>query len=223
MSKGFWAIIIAIIVIFGGFLWFRDHKTNAPGSTTVQTSNHVEGNGQKNVTLIEYGDYECPFCEQYYPVVKQVVAQYSNDIKFEFRNLPLSQIHQNAFAAARAAEASGLQNKFWEMHDMLYEDQSSWVNASDPQAVFNQFAQQLGLNVTQFKQDFSSSKVNDLINGDVAAFNKTGQEMATPTFFLDGKKISPNITFESDQKTVNVPASAATFSQLITQEIATKK
>ncbi|HSX07890.1 MAG TPA: thioredoxin domain-containing protein [Candidatus Saccharimonadales bacterium] len=222
MSKGFWAIIIAIIVIFGGFLWFKDHKANAP-STTAQTSNHVEGNGQKGVTLIEYGDYECPFCEQYYPVVKQVVAQYNNEIKFEFRNLPLSQIHQNAFAASRAAEAAGLQNKFWEMHDMLYENQSSWVNASDPQTVFSQFAQQLGLNVTQFKQDFSSSKVNDLINGDIAAFNKTGQEMATPTFFLDGKKISPNITFESDQKTVNVPASAAAFSQLIAKEIATKK
>lgn len=222
MSKGFWGIVIAIIVVFGGIIWIKNaNKADAP--STTQVTNHVEGQNQKNVTLVEYGDYQCPFCEQYYPVVKQIVQKYNADIKFQFANLPLSQVHQNAFAAARAAEAAGLQNKFWEMHDMLYENQSAWVQSSDPSKTFEQFAQQLKLNVTQFKSDFASSKVNNLINADIAAFNKTKEELATPAFFLDGKKITPGLSYtDASQQNVDIQASVDTFSKLIDQAISTK-
>jgi protein-disulfide isomerase len=222
MSKGFWGIVIAIIVVFGGIIWIKNaNKANAP--STTQVTNHVEGQNQKNVTLVEYGDYQCPFCEQYYPVVKQVVTKYNRDIKFQFANLPLTQLHQNAFAAARAAEAAGLQNKFWEMHDMLYENQNAWVQTSDPSKAFEQFAKQLNLNVTQFKSDFSSSKVNNLINADIAAFNKTKEELATPAFFLDGKKITPSLVYTDEtNQTVDVPASVAAFSKVIDPVIAAK-
>lgn len=195
MSKQFLAVIAAVILIFAGFLIFGNHKSNgSKGSSSSSSStptNHVEGQGKAGVTLVEYGDYQCPYCEQYYPVMKQVVADMGDQITFQFRNFPLTSIHQNAFAGARAAEAAGLQDKFWQMHDLLYENQSQWSESSDPTKYFNQYAQQLGLNVAQFKQDYASTKVNDLINADMAAGNKLGVD-ATPTFYLNGKQIQTN-------------------------------
>lgn len=207
MSKQFWAIIAIIILVFGGILYFNDSKKTP--STSASPSNHVEGQDADHVTLLEYGDYECPYCGEYYPTVKQVVQQYSADITFQFRNLPLSSIHPNAFAGARAAEAASLQGKFWQMHDALYENQDAWVSSSDPETYFDSYAQQLGLNVSKFESDFSSEQVNDTINADIAAFGKTGAEEATPTFFLDGKQISPANT-------------ASAFESLINAEIAKK-
>jgi protein-disulfide isomerase len=190
MDKRFLGILGAIIIIFVGIFAISQHSSNNSSgsgkSSGTQPTNHVEGNNAKNVTLVEYGDYECPICEAYYLPLKQAVTQYNNDIHFQFRNLPLSAIHQNAFAGARAAEAAGLQNKYWQMHDKLYDNQNQWAQSSNPQDMFNTYAQQIGLNVDQFKTDYASSKVNDAINADLAAFDKTGKEKATPTFFLDG-------------------------------------
>jgi protein-disulfide isomerase len=194
MSKAFWAIIAVVLIIFGGILLFKDSKANAPSngkSSSVQPTKHTEGEGKTGVVLIEYGDYQCPFCGQYYPIVKEVQQKYNEQITFQFRNLPLLQIHQNAFAAARAAEAASLQNKFWEMHDKLYTTQEAWSTSGNPLSIFTQYATQIGLNTDQFKKDFASSAVNDAINADLKEFGKTGQELSTPTFFLDGKKISP--------------------------------
>src|SRR5581483_9854146 len=174
--------------------------------------------------LVEYGDYECPICGLYYAPVKQVVAQFSNQIYFQFRNLPLTSIHKNAFAGARAAEAAGLQGKYWQMHDKLYDNQdpegaSGWVASDNPLSYFTQFAQQIGLNVNQFKSDYASEKVNNYITADLNAFSKTGQEQATPTFFLDGKYI-PN-TKLSDPTTGQ--PSVQKFTQVLNAEIAKKK
>lgn len=216
MSKGFWAVIAIVIVVLGGVFWATNHKSNTGGSGNAQPSNHIEGSAKTGVTLVEYGDYECPYCGQFYPIVKQVVAQYSDQIQFQFRNLPLTQIHKNAFAGARAAEAASLQGKFWEMHDALYTNQDStgasgWVASNDPlDEYFVGFAQQIGLNVTQFKTDFASSKVNDTINADLNAFNKTGLTMATPTFILDGKQIQPGYSASDFAKYIDAAIKAKT-------------
>jgi len=191
------ATILAVIVLFfvGVIVLNKGSSNNSNNSSTAQASNHVEGNNKKNVTLVEYGDYECPICYAYYQPVKQVTTQFNDDIHFQFRNLPLSSIHKNAFAGARAAEAAGLQGKYWQMHDKLYEQQDptgqgGWVVSDNVlNAYFVTFAQSLGLDVNKFKQDYNSQKVNDTINADLAAFNKTGQTMATPTFFLDGQYV----------------------------------
>jgi protein-disulfide isomerase len=209
MSKQFLAIIAVVIVVLIGIFAFTGNKSSDNTKSSGGTpTNHVEGQGKSGVTLVEYGDYECPYCEQYYPIVKQVQAEFNDQITFQFRNFPLTSIHQNAFAGARAAEAAGLQGKFWEMHDTLYENQDQWSQASDPTKAFNQYAQQLGLNVAQFQKDYSSTKVNDLINADMAAGNKLGVN-ATPTFYLDGKQI-------------NVTASASSFESQIKDAIAQK-
>jgi protein-disulfide isomerase len=194
MDKRFLGILGAIIIIFIGIFAISQNSSNKSsgtnGSSSTQPTNHIIGQGKSGVTLMEYGDYQCPVCEAYYQPLKDATTQYASDAYFQFRNLPLSAIHPNAFAAARAAEAAGLQNKYWQMHDKLYENQSSWNSQSNPQPTFDSFAQQLGLNVSKFDQNYSSSQVNDAINADLAAFNRTGKEKATPTFFLNGVYIA---------------------------------
>lgn len=214
MSKGFWAVIVIVIVVLGG-VFFATSKHNKSATTgNTQPTNHIEGSTKTGVKLVEYGDYECPFCGQFQPIVKQVTDQYKDQIQFQFRNLPLSQIHKNAFAGARAAEAASLQGKFWQMHDLLYANQdpngaTGWVASDDPlDQYFVGYASQLGLNVAQFKTDFASSKVNDLINADIAAFNKTGFQEATPTFILDGKQIHPGYNVADFQKAINAEIKA---------------
>lgn len=204
MSKQFLAIIAAIIIVFVGIfaLTGKSNKSNNSSGKSGTLTHHVTGQGQAGVTLVEWGDYECPFCGEYYPIVKQAVADFNTQITFQFSNFPLVSIHQNAFASARAAEAAGLQNKFWEMHDLLYQNQSQWSSSSDPTSIFNQYAQQLGLDVTKFKQDYSSTQVNDLINADMAQGNKLGIT-GTPTFYLDGKQLQVGQSlqaFEQDIK-----------------------
>lgn len=213
MSKQFLAILAIIILGFIGVFTVTQKKSSNNGSSngnSSQLSNHVIGENQKGVVLVEYGDYQCPACGQFYPLVKQVVEKYKTDIQFQFRNFPLQQIHPNARAGSRAAEAAAKQNKFWEMHDTLYEQQKSWVSLTDVTPAFEAYAQQLGLDVAKFKTDFASTEVNDIINADYAEGTRLGVE-GTPTFFLQGKKIDPN------------PTDVAGFSKLIDEAIAAKK
>lgn len=164
------------------------------------------GANSKGVVLVEYGDFQCPACGAYFPIVKEVVEKYKNDIQFQFRNFPLQQIHPNARAAARTAEAAGKQNKYWEMHDLLYEQQKTWEQSTAVNTIFEGYAKQLGLDVAKFKTDFASSAVNETINADLAEGQRLGVN-STPTFFLQGKKIEDS------------PRDVEGFSKLIDQAI----
>lgn len=221
MSKQFWIALTAIVVILGAIVFVTNHNKQSGNHNNVtsngQPTNHVEGSTSSGVTLVEYGDYECPVCADFYVATKQVAAQYNSKIIFQFRNLPLVSLHENAFAAARAAEAAGLQGKFWEMHDILYETQTGWASAKNAQSYFNTYATQLGLDLNRFKQDYASASVNDAINADLAAFNKTHDDMATPTYYLDGKKLNNQNLFDATGK-----PSVAAFAKLIDAEIAKK-
>ncbi|CAN5148422.1 DsbA family protein [soil metagenome] len=196
MSKQFWAVVAGIVIVLVGIFMLTGNKSDSgqSSSNSGATTNHVEGKGSTGVKLVEYGDFQCPYCQTYHATVKQIVAEYDEQITFQFVNFPLTSIHQNAFAASRAAEAAGKQNKYWEMHDALYENNdpngaSGWVASTSPTTYFNQFATQIGLNVAQFKKDYASSAVNDSINADMSAGTKLGIE-GTPTFYLDGKKVT---------------------------------
>jgi protein-disulfide isomerase len=224
MDRRFLTILGAIIIIFIGIFVFSQHSSNSSGnnggSNSSSVSKHTLGQNQKGITFQEYGDYQCPICQAYYQPIKTAVTPLLNDIHFQFSNLPLSpNPHPNAFAAARAAEAAGLQNKYWEMHDKLYETQNEWAGLSNPQPSFDQYAKDLGLNVTQFSTDYASSKVNDVIIADLNAFQKTGQEKATPTFFLNGVYV-PNSQFSDPQ--TGAP-SADKIGSFLKDQIAQKK
>lgn len=212
MDKRFLAIIGVIIAVFAGALVLHHNKSNSGGGTSSsQPTNHVTGKLDSKVTLVEYGDYECPVCEGYFSTVQTVQQKYIDKVKFQFRNLPLSQIHPNAIAGARAAEAADMQGKFWQMHDALYAqvNWNDWSTSSNPAPFFEQYARQLDLNVAQFKKDFASGAVNDRIQADVATFRETGQQEATPTFFLNGKYVS------NTSLVVNGAPSVDAFSKVI--------
>lgn len=224
MDKRFWAIIGVIVAVFVGFLVFRGDgnqstsgSNSSSSSSNAQPTNHVEGNPTSKVTLLEYGDYQCPACESFFQVTQVVHEKYKDTVKFQFRNLPLTQLHPNAFSAARAAEAAALQNKFWEMHDLLYlnSNWTQWTQSKNPVSYYEQYAKQLGLDLTTFRKDFKSSAVNDSINADVTAFSKTGQETATPAFFLNGTFIKNGDLLDS-----NGQPSEAAFSKLIDAALA---
>ena len=212
MSKRFLAVLAVIIIAFAGISYTTKSKTNTSdsgGTNKDQTTSHISGLGKKNVTLIEYGDFQCPACGQYYPIVKAVAEKYKDDIFFQFRNYPLITIHPNALAASRATEAAGKQNKYWEMHDLLYEQQKSWSSASNAKTFFEESAKQLGLDLAKFNIDYASDETNNFINADIKAGHAISAD-STPTFVLDGKKIEEN------------PRDLASFNKLIEDAIAAK-
>jgi len=216
MDKRFMIILAVIVVFFGGLIFWNSHKSNST-TTTATATNNVTGKLDSKVTFLEYGDFQCNACQAYNPIVDAVRQKYTDRIKFQFRNLPLPSLHPNAIGAARAAEAAARQGKFWEMHDALYKtvNWQVWISASDPNSLFEQYARQIGLNETQFKKDFLSSAVNDTINADIAAFDKTGQAKATPTFFINGTYIPLSSLVDS-----NGSASVDAFSKLLDAELA---
>lgn len=220
MSKQFWAVIAGIVIVLVGVFLLTGNKSDnsgTKGSSTTAATNHVMGTGSTGVKLVEYGDYQCPYCQAYYSTVKQVVEEYKDKIYFQFVNFPLPNLHQNAFAAARAAEAADKQGKFWEMHDLLYQNSdpsgaSGWVTSNAPTTYFNQYATQLGLNMDKFKKDYASSDVNAAINADMSKGNKLGVE-GTPSFFIDGKKVTINNTTDDFKKALDAAISKKTTNQ----------
>jgi protein-disulfide isomerase len=220
MDKRFWAIVGVIVLIFGGILVFHGNKSDSSNKSSSQPTQHFKGNLSSKVTLQEYGDFECPVCESYYLVVEQVQQKYNDTVKFQFSNLPLLQIHPNAFAGARAAEAADKQGKYWDMHNALYDAQNwqEWSTSKNPVPYFKAYATALKLNYTQFQKDFASSEVNNKINADIAAFKATGQQESTPSFFINGKNY-PNTKFVDASGTPSVDA----FSKVIDEALKNAK
>ena len=180
--------------------------TTAPAITS---SDHVLGNPNAKVSLIEYGDFECPACGDYEPVVQQVINNFSSSVQFVFRNYPLVQIHPFAMPGAEAAEAAGMMggpSKYWAMHNLLYAKQSEWSTNTNLTAAqvtsqyFDKYAQSLGLDVATFNADMNSAQVSNKIQGDMAGGNAARIDH-TPTFFVNLQQI-PNPTSYADFQTV---------------------
>src|SRR5262244_2229928 len=162
----------------------NSNQSNADASSGPITKPNVKVSSP--VEVEEYGDYQCPPCGILYPELKKIEDEYGNQVHFVFHYFPLSKIHKNAMAAARAAEAARLQNKFWEMHDRLYRNQSSWAEAADPRPIFTTYAEQLGLNSSQFQSDMESNRVEQAILADMERGQSLGIN-GTPTLLIDGR------------------------------------
>ena len=199
-------IIIAILLIggiIGGAVVFGKDD-NAVGGAP---SNHIFGKADATVTLVEFGDFECPACAGYYPLIKEVKEKYKDQISFQFRHFPLVQTHQNALAAHRAAEAAGKQGKFYEMHDILYERLEEWNGPSgrDPvgtptdQAIklFEGYAESIGLDMEQYRRDVNDSSTVGTINADIAEGKSEFRVSGTPTFIFNGKVVEDLSTIDT--------------------------
>jgi protein-disulfide isomerase len=158
-------------------------------SESIHESDNVKGSRDAQVVLVEYSDLECPFCAQINPVVKQVSERFSEDeLAIVYRHFPLTQIHKNAELAARSAESAGKQGKFWDMHDVIFNTQSTWSAQGDAREYFVSLANSIGLDTAQFERDLDSTEVKEKVRRDLASGNKSGVQ-GTPSFFLNGVAI----------------------------------
>lgn len=159
-------------------------KVGEPGAEPA----HSIGDAKAPITLEEFGDFQCPPCGALHPVLKTMEHEFGPRIRIIFREFPLVPAHQHAMAAARSAEAAGLQGKFWEMHDVIYESQATWSNAFDVRPIFEGFATKIGLNLEKFKRDQSSETVAQRIFLDGKRGRSLGVE-GTPTMFMNGREV----------------------------------
>ena len=205
MSGKAWIIFVAVcVVLFGGLVvWSsRDrvdvsgvdtNKIQAAADASGSIADHVYGNKDAKVVLVEYGDFQCPGCGSAHPTVKALSEKYKDQLAFVFRNFPLTSIHPNARAAAAAAEAAGKEGKYWEVHNSLFESQNEWSGASTSErgSLFANYAEQAGLNKQSFSQTLTdqSAAINKKINFDIALGRKINVS-GTPTFYLNGAKLT---------------------------------
>ena len=198
-------LIIAIVLVVAlGVMWKMSSDsrqtsgpppvaTPAPGSLPPgATPAHVRGNANASVTVEEFADFQCPSCGAYYPELKKMEAEFGDKIRVIYRENPLYPNHQYSIVAAQAAEAAGLQgeDKFWAMHDKLFETQTTWAESKDKDAavaMFVEYAKQIGVNPDQFMKDLSGEAVAARIFQDGKRSHAIGVE-STPSFYVNGKE-----------------------------------
>ena len=141
---------------------------------------HVQGSADAPATLVQYGDYECPYCGEAYPIVKEVQRRMGDRLRFAFRNFPISTSHPHAEHAAEAAEAAAAQGRFWEMHDLLYERQQDLADGD-----LHAYAEELGLDVRRFDDELAAHVYAPRIHDDFMSGVRSGVN-GTPTFYVNG-------------------------------------
>jgi protein-disulfide isomerase len=147
----------------------------------VTATDHAIGPAQARITVVEYGDYECPNCKQAAPVVKLMLAEFGHGVRFVYRHFPLEEVHPHALNAAEAAEAAGAQGKFWPMHDLLFERQHA-LKANH----LREYAERLELDMTRFNAEMKDTVYLQRVREHQQSGAASGVR-ATPAFFLDGR------------------------------------
>ncbi len=168
----------------------------------VGEQDHSRGPASAPVTLVEYGDYQCPYCGQAYPIVQKLLARMGSTVRFVFRNFPLQEIHPNAQMAAEAAEAAGAQGKFWEMHDRLYEHQKELKQEN-----LIRHAGAIGLDVTRFREELAEGTYDKRVRDDFLSGVRSGVN-GTPTFFINGARHDGDWDLESLSAAIEAAAKA---------------
>jgi protein-disulfide isomerase len=189
---------VLMVAIFGGVRLLRSGRgtqpfTGGPGSPAPSTAPQDNLSGETVITLEEFGDYQCPPCGELHSTLKKLKQELGTNLNFIFRNLPLSSIHKNALVAAQAAEAARMQGRFWEMHDLLYENQDLWKDDINPRSTFLKFAGDIGLDTQRFRRDLEDKQVQLRIEADVEAAGTRGI-IGTPTILIEGRQLRPEAT-----------------------------
>ena len=198
--------IVLLVAVVGGWYLYQSSNskstasnTNRPANATQQQPNntpmtssvlgaqppHFKGAQNSSVVLEEFADYQCPTCATMHPVMNEINATYGSRIKFIYRNYPLIQIHKNAYEAAVSGEAAGLQGKFWEMQNLLFQNQRNWSNVADVKPVFEGYAQTIGLDVEKFKADVLGMAAKQRVDADLQR-GRALNISSTPTVLVNG-------------------------------------
>jgi protein-disulfide isomerase len=193
--------LVILLAIFGN----SSSDTNATLESNITTNDHTDGFSNAKIKIVTYSDFQCPGCASTYPMTKQLVAAFPEDVSLTYRHYPLRQIHTNAQLAGQATEAASMQDNFWEMHDVLFNTQNQWSNLGDPTEFFTKLAESIGLDVVQFTTDLTSAEATESVNNDYNDANKMNLP-GTPSFFINGTLIEH-------------PGSYAGFKSLIEAEL----
>jgi NhaA family Na+:H+ antiporter len=190
-------IAVGLLALGSGTLLYRARRPAVPASASNSPTPapeadktpplHVRGGTAAPVTLEEFGDFQCPPCGAVASSLKQLEKDFGVQLRVVFYEFPLA-MHEHAREAAFAAEAAGLQNRFWEMHDLLYEEQTKWSKAPDVPALFQGYAATLGLNVDRFIRDMDSEEVKARVTADQELGKSRGVQ-STPTLFINNELV----------------------------------
>jgi protein-disulfide isomerase len=200
------ALWISVIILFSATTFLIFKIVNKPDQNftisveNIKEGDWVKGNKESKLYLIEYSDFQCPACASYYYLIKKLYEDLGEKITIVYRHFPLP-IHKNAKIAAYAAEAAGKQEKFWEMHDIIFERQKEWENAKDAKQFFEQYAKDLNLNIEKFKEDMNSTEIKNKIEDSYKEAVIMGLNY-TPTIFINGEKIQNPRNYEELKKIV---------------------
>ncbi|OGH38221.1 MAG: hypothetical protein A2905_04250 [Candidatus Levybacteria bacterium RIFCSPLOWO2_01_FULL_36_10] len=208
-----WLLIgISSFLFLGVFIFViiqnKQNSDTKQVSVEVSQNDWIRGDKNAKVTLIEFSDFECPACKAYTPYTEQLINDYKGKVRLVYKEFPLTSIHKNALPAAKAAEAAGAQNKFWQMHDLLFDKQDEWAGVLPPIELFKKYAASLSLDLDKFQKDMNSSQVSEKIIRDMNEGNKIGLT-GTPTFVLEGKMIQ-------------LPGNYEELKQIVEQEVSKK-
>ena len=197
LMKPLIVIVLAVGIAAGAAVFLSrgsdqpSEPSNAPTHANIKGGGHFRGpvSGDKpELTLVEFGDYQCPSCGAYHPLVKEILNRYPKQLRLEFHHYPLISIHPNSMAASMAAEAAGEQGHYWEMHDLLFEYQAQWANTPNPEPVFLSFASRIGIDSNAFQRSLRSPELQQRILKDVERAQDAKVE-AVPTFFINGDRV----------------------------------
>ena len=188
---------VALITLAGGTMLYHAKglplltisKNHPVSGTDGAGSIHIRGKPEAPVTLEEFGDFECPPCGRLSEPINKLEQDYHSRLRIIFHHFPFA-THQHAREAAWATEAAALQGRFWDMHDLLYREQSVWSKAADIRTLFDAYAGMLGLNVERFKKDMESEKVKARVGLDQEHAAKLGVQN-TPTIFINNQAVEP--------------------------------
>jgi protein-disulfide isomerase len=188
---------IALVTLGSGAMLYRAKRpqllsipeNRSPSGKSDTESMHIRGNPDAPVTLEEFADFQCPPCSSFAGFGEELLKQYDSRLRIVFRNFPLAG-HEHAREAALAAEAAGLQGRFWDMHDVLYREQAVWTNAPNARELFESYAGTIGLNLDQFRKDMDGEKARERVDSDHALGDSLGVKL-TPTLFINNHPVDP--------------------------------
>lgn len=217
---------IIIIAVFGSMVtvaWYWKRSATRSPLAVPQNSRsqnqsaiqpgavpaHTLGSPDAPVMLEEFGDFQCAACGTLHSTINDMKQAFGPRVVIVFRQFPLVNLHANAMAAARAAEAAAIQNKFWQMHDVLFENQKDWRDAADPKPTFQQYAARLGLDTARFQSDMMSQAVDQRIALDRERGRWIGVN-STPTVFMNGREVAlDSLSTDRLRQLINSELSAA--------------
>lgn len=199
---------VLLLALGGGWWLYNSSKTNTPAATTNANRTNTNGSANQNlyanakpganpawskgapnaaVTIEEFADFQCPTCAQMHPRVNEIRAAYGDRVRIIFRHLPLT-MHDKAYDAAVAAEAAGMQGKFWDMQNILFANQQTWARSTDFRTVLNDYAQKIGLDVQKFNSDMAGMQTKLRVDADMQRANSLAVR-STPSFYINGRLV----------------------------------